>query len=151
MHLQRTPKDLPNNPQQQKKQQKWGKNIVLGAHAGCTIDRSRVIRGLTIQQVSCTSTCGLYHWQVAYHMWVDSIESHVYQTRHAAVQSATHVCPFKQCFFLFCGFFLLFEGCLVGLLGSSTGAWIHGVSDICLAWFLAYVSGQPLLVIFVWT
>ena len=30
-------------------------------HAGCTIDSLCVIRGLTVQQVVCTSTHGLYH------------------------------------------------------------------------------------------
>ena len=70
---------------------KMRKNIVLGAHAGCTTDKSCVICGLPIKQVACTSTCGLYNWQVTYHTWVESIGSHVYQTRHATVQSASRV------------------------------------------------------------
>ena len=41
-------------------------NTVLGAHAGCTTDRPRVIHGLLIQQVGCISTRKLYNWQVAY-------------------------------------------------------------------------------------
>ena len=84
-------KDLPNILQQQKKPQKWGKNNVLGAHAGCTTDRLRVIHGLKVQKFGCKSTHGLYYWQVMYRMWVYYIESRVYQTRHATVQSATRV------------------------------------------------------------
>ena len=40
---------------------KMRKNTILGAHVGCTTDRSHVIRGLKIQQVTCISTRGLYN------------------------------------------------------------------------------------------
>ena len=40
---------------------KMRKNIILGAHAGCTTDRSRVICGLTVKKVTCIRTCYLYY------------------------------------------------------------------------------------------
>ena len=78
-------------PSNRRKTTKEEKTLFKGAYVSFTTGRSRVIRGLTIQQVAYISTRGLYHWQVVYHRRVDSIESRVYQTRHATVQSASRV------------------------------------------------------------
>ena len=83
------PKRPTKQPTTVERTTKMRKNTVLGAHTGCTTDRSRVIRGLPIQQVACISTHGLYNWQVMYHTRVDSIGSRAYQTRHVIVQTAS--------------------------------------------------------------
>ena len=78
-------------PTTAKKTTKMRKKHFLGAHAGCTTDRSCVIRGLTVYLVMCTSTRKFYHWQFTYHTRVDNIESRMYQTRHVTLQSVSRV------------------------------------------------------------
>ena len=48
-------------PSNRRKTTKEEKTLFKGAYMSFTTDKSRVIRGLTVQQVACTSTCGLYH------------------------------------------------------------------------------------------
>ena len=52
MHLQRTPKDLPNNLQTEEKTTKEEKVPFKRAYASFTTDKSHIIRGLTVKQVA---------------------------------------------------------------------------------------------------
>ena len=90
------------------------------------------------------------------------------------VSSETSICPFKQCFFLFCCFFFCLKVvgryfgvlCRCMTLGSQCHPfWLFSIYVVillqflscsllslhilCLVQFLAHVSGSPLLLIFV--
>ena len=52
MHLQRTPKDLPNNLQTEEKTTKEEKTLFKRAYTSFTTDKSRIIHGLIAKQVT---------------------------------------------------------------------------------------------------
>ena len=53
------PKRPTKQPSNRRKTTKEEKTLFKGAYTSFTTDRSWVTRGLTIEQVMCTSTCGL--------------------------------------------------------------------------------------------